>query len=731
MYDNNGNYIYNNVPKKINTNNSFSGIMSLVLIGLIIFIGLISFNVIDNPFTFMNNKDSGLEISPKEINISKGGSYQIETIKAPGAIEYKSSDSNIVEVNEYTGYIIGKKAGTATITAYLKTDNSIKDECVVTVESVESNIEVSNIKLNKNSMNINVGDSSILTYTVSPNNANIKKVYWSSSNKNIVTVDKNGKVVGVKEGTATITIRTENGTTNSCTVTVSKKQSSTPSKTSSPTVTFTLTYNANGGMVSPKSKELNQGSEYGSFPTPTRNGYTFTGWYTSSDGKTKVNSSTKIYGNTTIYAGWKQNSSGESTTITTYTLTYNANGGSVSPTSKKLEKGSVYGSLPTPTRSGYTFLGWYTSSSGGTKVSSDVKIYDNTTIYAHWSKNSSSSTPSTPSTPSANTKVNLENINNAVGICYSTWFNPVIDSSVNPPLVVGTNQINAGYIYYWGKPAKGFYRSDNKDVIKYHMNLLRDANIDFIILDNTNANTGWKNEYSWFGKPSSSTSYWEEMVSKSTKALLDTMLEMNNQGIKTPKVVNWVNTNGGTGTLDAIYSEFYTNSKYTNLWLYYGGKPLVLTTSQTSYSHFTTRKMWGLESNHGNNWSFLERSNKATTNNEQISVSVAVQSSYMSDEKEMCRKRGATFYNQWKNAFNSKSKVVTITWWNEWTAIALNVGGQVKFTDNYNQECSRDIEPMSGGHGDKYYKLMKLLISDYKNNKSIRSLSEYQKEAGL
>ena len=173
MYDNNGNYIYNNVPKKTNTNNSFSGIMSLVLIGIIIFIGLISFNVIDNPFTFMNNKDNSLEISPKEINISKGGSYQIETIKAPGAIEYKSSDSNIVEVNEYTGYIIGKKTGTATITAYLKTDNSIKDECVVTVESVESNIEVSNIKLNKNRMNINVGDSSILTYTVSPNNANI------------------------------------------------------------------------------------------------------------------------------------------------------------------------------------------------------------------------------------------------------------------------------------------------------------------------------------------------------------------------------------------------------------------------------------------------------------------------------------------------------------------------------------------------------------------------------
>ena len=73
--------------------------------------------------------------------------------------------------------------------------------------------------------------------------------------------------------------------------------------------------------------------------------------------------------------------------IKKYTLSYNANGGSVTPTSKTLNDGSSYGELPTPTRSGYTFVGWYTNSDGGSKVSKDTKITTNITIYAHWNKN--------------------------------------------------------------------------------------------------------------------------------------------------------------------------------------------------------------------------------------------------------------------------------------------------------------------------------------------------------
>lgn len=67
-------------------------------------------------------------------------------------------------------------------------------------------------------------------------------------------------------------------------------------------------------------------------------------------------------------------------------VTFNATGGSISTSSKKVYINTQYGTLPTPTRSGYTFNGWYTSSSGGTKITSDtnVTLESDQTLYAQW-----------------------------------------------------------------------------------------------------------------------------------------------------------------------------------------------------------------------------------------------------------------------------------------------------------------------------------------------------------
>ncbi len=124
---------------------------------------------------------------------------------------------------------------------------------------------------------------------------------------------------------------------------------------------------------------------------PTRTGYTFDGWYTSSSGGSKVTSSTAFTNtsNTYLYAHWDANS---------YTLTANANGGSIPSTSgwsgtgtkstKSVDYDSSYGALPTPTRTGYTFDGWYDASSGGNKVTSSTKMTTlGETIYAHWTAN--------------------------------------------------------------------------------------------------------------------------------------------------------------------------------------------------------------------------------------------------------------------------------------------------------------------------------------------------------
>lgn len=115
-----------------------------------------------------------------------------------------------------------------------------------------------------------------------------------------------------------------------------------------------------------------------------RTGYTFTGWNTKHDGKGTAyadgasvkNLTSNKDGVVTLYAQWKANS---------YTLTYDANGGTVSTSSKTLQYGDAFGILPTPKRDGHKFLGWYTSATGGTKVSETTKIdAKNTTIYAHW-----------------------------------------------------------------------------------------------------------------------------------------------------------------------------------------------------------------------------------------------------------------------------------------------------------------------------------------------------------
>lgn len=162
-------------------------------------------------------------------------------------------------------------------------------------------------------------------------------------------------------------------------------------------------FNTDGG-----STISNQILEKGDFvikpADPTKKGYKFAGWLLNEkpyDFKTPVDEKIELK------AKWEKveeetkkpnNSSNNNTTTNnnkpattptkkTYKLTYDANGGSVSPASKTLNEGDKYGSLPTPNRSGYSFEGWYTSVSDGKKVDEKTIINGNVTIYAHWNKN--------------------------------------------------------------------------------------------------------------------------------------------------------------------------------------------------------------------------------------------------------------------------------------------------------------------------------------------------------
>ena len=143
---------------------------------------------------------------------------------------------------------------------------------------------------------------------------------------------------------------------------------------------YTLTFDGNGGKASESSRTVQYGSQYGTLPTATRTGHTFQGWYTAKSGGTKVSPSTTMgAANTTLYAHWSVNA---------YTLAFDGNGGKASESSRKVQYGNQYGTLPTATRTGYAFQGWYTARSGGSQVSSSTTMEAaNTTVYAHWTVN--------------------------------------------------------------------------------------------------------------------------------------------------------------------------------------------------------------------------------------------------------------------------------------------------------------------------------------------------------
>ncbi len=82
--------------------------------------------------------------------------------------------------------------------------------------------------------------------------------------------------------------------------------------------------------------------------------------------------------------------------------------------------------------------------------------------------------------------------------------------------------------------------------------------------------------------------------------------------------------------------------------------------------------------------------------------------------------RGRNFAEQWRRALKIDPRFIFITGWNEWIAgrydqsFPLEGAGPVTFVDEFNQEYSRDIEPMRGGHGDNYYYQMVAAIRRYK-----------------
>lgn len=146
---------------------------------------------------------------------------------------------------------------------------------------------------------------------------------------------------------------------------------------------YTIKYNANGGSGAPSSqtKWKDQALTLSS-TKPTRTGYSFLGWSTSSSATSATYSAGGSYtanAAATLYAVWKAN---------TYTVSYNANGGSGAPSNQTKTYGKTLTLSSTkPTRTNYNFKGWSTSANATTVAYAAGASYENNaaiTLYAVW-----------------------------------------------------------------------------------------------------------------------------------------------------------------------------------------------------------------------------------------------------------------------------------------------------------------------------------------------------------
>ena len=161
-------------------------------------------------------------LNKTDITLTKGTSETLQAIINPSdttddkTLKWTSSNPDVATVDN-TGKVTAVGGGTATIT--VKSQNGKEASCEVKVTS-----KIESISLNKSNITLSKGTSETLKATINPSDTtDDKTLKWTSSNPNIATVDNTGKVTAVGGGTATITVKSQNGKEASCEVKVTSK----------------------------------------------------------------------------------------------------------------------------------------------------------------------------------------------------------------------------------------------------------------------------------------------------------------------------------------------------------------------------------------------------------------------------------------------------------------------------------------------------------------------------
>jgi hypothetical protein len=326
-----------------------------------------------------------------------------------------------------------------------------------------------------------------------------------------------------------------------------------------------------------------------------------------------------------------------------------------------------------------------------------------------------------------------------VGIFYFLWNEgqgPVHDLTK----IVAANPEQPAYgpvssFHHWGEPLFGYYKQDDRYVLRKHMQMLADAGVDVLLLDVTNALT----------------------YDSVRDALLGVLDEMKASGQRAPEIAFLANSSSA-GTVEHLYQTFYKPGKGRTHWFQWLGKPLLLTPpdglTDEARAFFTLRHSWAWTKGQPwfgdgrDKWPWLDHFpqspgwHDAPDKPEQITVCVAqhpisnIGRSFHKGKQpppgQWRSAEGLCFAEQWQRALEVDPPFVMLTGWNEWiaqrfvddTGSMTLAGRKLKpgdsyFVDTYSAEFSRDIEPMQGGFGDAYYYQMIDGIRRYKGTRAL------------
>ena len=338
--------------------------------------------------------------------------------------------------------------------------------------------------------------------------------------------------------------------------------------------------------------------------------------------------------------------------------------------------------------------------------------------------------------------VNLQEYSEKYPEAMRDWDNPVWNNT---------------YSYWWNESIYGFYRGDDKWVLRKQAELLANAGVDVIFTDNTNAEMTWRNAYT---------------------PLMEEWTDAMNDGLKAPKVSfmlpfwdkNYTNTQ-----VQSIYLDIFRAGKFQNLWFYWDDKPMLMaikgsfdaskSTIEKEISNFFTFRAgqpgYVVDKTNNGDWGWLSMYPQAVyykNNNdrrdgivEQMTVGIAMNHdyekgllaamsgnniagrSYTSAYKDRYEKEGAeaskwgyNFAEQWEYALEVDPKVVFVTGWNEFRVGRYETWPEQSaaavenaFPDQYNDEFSRDIEPTKGALQDHYYYQLVNFVRQFKGARPI------------